>query len=141
MAQVEKGWKRLERLERLERSSHPRGAATFPTFPTFSTFSTFQPFNLSNLSTFFNLSTFSTFLSKIFSNQSTFHNVSITTSSCAPRAHVPHMSRTRPRRRVLPMDCWSPALLWRWLGKCMPRCACAAETTGLTRSAERVSLE
>ena len=40
-----------------------------------------------------------------------------------------------------PSSCSSPALLWRWLGKCMPRCACAAETTGLTRSAERVSLE
>jgi hypothetical protein len=26
--------------------------------------------------------------------------------------------------------CWSPALFfWRWLWKCMPRCACAAETT------------
>jgi hypothetical protein len=37
-------------------------------------------------------------------------------------------------------QCWSPALLWRWLWKCMPRCACTAETTGLTRSAERVSL-
>ena len=29
----------------------------------------------------------------------------------------------------LASTCWSPALLWRWLGKCMPRCACAAETT------------
>ena len=67
------------------------------------------------------------------------------TARPAPAPRPPTTRRARPATYAPPQlrvvgaqPCG--AVVWRWLWKCMPRCACAAETTELTRSAERVSL-